>query len=55
VALALDVALGRLALRDARDVSARLAEVAEEAAAGARAREPDRAVRHRLHRFDGRR
>ncbi len=36
VVLALDVAHGRLALRDARDVSARLAEVAEEAAAGAR-------------------
>ncbi|MBN2193782.1 MAG: DUF4175 domain-containing protein [Polyangiaceae bacterium] len=36
VVLALDAALGRLAFRDARDVSIRLGEVAEEAAAGAR-------------------
>jgi len=52
VALALDVALGRLALRDARDVSARLAEVAEEAAAGARLASQTEQYATGLHRFD---
>jgi len=52
VALALDVALGRLALRDARDVSARLAEVAEEAAAGARLASQTEQYAAGLDRFD---